>query len=49
MFLELEMFIMARVVQKIQVIKTKTRVRKVGGNSGYKPCRSCGGTGRVRA
>lgn len=28
---------------------TTTRVRKTGGNSGYKTCGTCGGTGRVRA
>lgn len=27
---------------------TKTRRRKVGGNSGYKKCPNCGGDGRVR-
>lgn len=26
----------------------KTRRRKTGGNSGYKTCPKCGGSGRVR-
>lgn len=26
----------------------KVRRRKVGGNSGFHPCASCGGTGRKR-
>jgi len=37
---------MAKVKQK--VTKTKTRTRKVGGNSGYKKCPNCGGDGRVK-
>jgi Ribonuclease G/E len=27
---------------------TKRRVRKTGGNSGYKKCPNCGGDGRVK-
>lgn len=27
---------------------TKTRARKTGGNSGYRKCNMCHGTGRVR-
>lgn len=37
---------MARVKQK--VTKTKSRTRKVGGDSGYHPCPSCNGTGRKK-
>lgn len=36
---------MARVKQ---TVTTKKRVRKVGGNSGYHKCPSCGGTGRKK-
>lgn len=36
---------MAKIKQKV---RTKKRVRKVGGNSGYKKCPNCGGDGRVR-
>lgn len=33
-----------------QTIKyTKSRQRKVGGNSGYVKCNMCGGTGRHKA
>ena len=35
---------MAKIKQTIK----KTRVRKVGGNSGYHTCPSCGGTGRKK-
>ena len=28
---------------------TTTRVRKTGGNTGYKKCPTCKGTGRVKA
>ena len=28
------------------ITKTKKRVRKTGGNSGYVKCNMCGGTGR---
>lgn len=28
---------------------TRTRVRKTGGNTGYKKCPRCHGTGRVKA
>ena len=28
---------------------TKYRVRKTGGNTGYKKCPTCKGTGRVKA
>ncbi|MBR3645976.1 MAG: hypothetical protein IKN54_06120 [Lachnospiraceae bacterium] len=31
-----------------QTITTTKRVRKVGGDSGYHVCPSCGGTGRKR-
>ena len=34
--------------QKVK-ITTRRRVRKTGGNSGYKKCPRCGGTGRVKA
>ena len=36
---------MAKIKQKV---RTKKRVRKVGGNSEYKKCPNCGGDGRVR-
>lgn len=36
---------MAKIKQKV---KTKKRVRKVGGNSGYVSCNMCHGTGRVK-
>lgn len=32
-----------------QTITIKRRTRKTGGNSGYKKCGKCGGTGRVKA
>lgn len=34
-----------------QTIKksTKTRKRKTGGNSGYRKCNICHGTGRIKA
>jgi hypothetical protein len=28
--------------------KTKTRQRKTGGNSGYRKCNMCGGSGRIK-
>lgn len=31
-----------------QTVTTKVRRLKVGGNSGYHTCPSCGGTGRKR-
>lgn len=31
-----------------QTVKTKTRVRKTGGNSGYRKCNMCHGTGRIK-
>ena len=34
--------------QKVKVT-TKGRRRKTGGNSGYKQCNMCHGTGRVRS
>lgn len=37
---------MAKIEQTVK--KTKTRVRKVGGNSGYHVCPSCHGTGRKK-
>lgn len=33
---------------KQTVTTTKTRTRKTGGNSGYKKCPTCKGTGRVK-
>lgn len=33
---------------KAKVTITKKRVRKTGGNSGYKKCPNCGGDGVVR-
>ena len=36
--------------QTVKITKTtKTRRRKVGGNSGYKKCNICHGTGRVKS
>ena len=32
-----------------QTITIKKRVRKTGGNSGYKKCNMCHGTGRIKA
>lgn len=32
-----------------QTVKIKKRTRKTGGNSGYKTCPTCKGTGRVKA
>lgn len=29
-------------------VTSKRRVRKTGGNSGYKKCPNCGGDGRVK-
>ena len=34
--------------QKIKVTK-RTRTRKTGGNSGYRKCNMCHGTGRIKA
>lgn len=34
--------------QKVRITKTKRRVRKTGGNSGYRKCNMCHGTGRIR-
>lgn len=31
-----------------QTVIKKKRVRKTGGNTGYKKCSNCGGDGRVR-
>lgn len=31
-----------------QTIKTRKRRRKTGGNSGYRQCNICKGTGRVK-
>lgn len=36
---------MARVKQ---TVRTKRRVRKTGGNSGYRKCNMCHGTGRIK-
>lgn len=33
--------------QKVK-ITMKRRVRKTGGNSGYKKCNMCGGSGRIK-
>lgn len=38
---------MAKIQQTVKV--TKKRVRKTGGNSGYKKCNMCHGTGRIKA
>lgn len=35
--------------QRVHIKTTKKRVRKTGGNSGYKKCPNCGGDGRVKA
>ena len=32
--------------QKVRITKTRRRVRKTGGNSGYVKCNMCNGTGR---
>lgn len=34
--------------QRVTRTTTKRRVRKTGGNSGYKKCPRCGGDGRVK-
>ena len=34
--------------QRVKITITKTRKRKVGGNSGYVQCNVCHGTGRVK-
>lgn len=31
-----------------QTVKTKTRKRKTGGNTGYIQCNMCRGTGRIK-
>ena len=31
-----------------QTVTIKTRRRKYGGNTGYRKCNMCGGTGRVK-
>lgn len=36
---------MAKIKQRTH---SKKRTRKVGGNSGYRVCKNCGGDGRVR-
>ena len=33
--------------QKIKITK-RTRTRKTGGNSGYRQCNMCHGTGRIK-
>lgn len=35
--------------QTIKKITVKTRRRKTGGNTGYKKCPTCKGSGRVKA
>ena len=35
--------------QRVHIKTTKTRTRKTGGNSGYRKCNMCHGTGRVKA
>lgn len=35
--------------QRVRTTRTKTRERKTGGNTGYKKCNICHGTGRVKA
>lgn len=35
--------------QRVRITKTtKTRTRKTGGNTGYRQCNMCHGTGRVK-
>lgn len=35
--------------QKVKVTtKTRTRQRKTGGNTGYRKCNMCHGTGRIK-
>lgn len=34
--------------QKVRITKTKKRVRKTGGNSGYIQCNICKGQGRIK-
>lgn len=34
--------------QKVTITKTKERVRQTGGDTGYKKCPTCHGTGRVK-
>lgn len=34
--------------QKVTIAKTVTRERKTGGDTGYKKCPQCKGTGRVK-
>lgn len=34
--------------QKVRITKTKSRSRKTGGNSGYRQCNMCHGTGRIK-
>lgn len=36
------------VKQKVKITKTR-RVKKTGGNTGYRKCNMCHGTGRVKA
>lgn len=35
--------------QKVKVKTKRTRTRKTGGNSGYRQCNMCHGTGRIKA
>lgn len=37
---------MAKIKQKVTI--TKKRIKKVGGDSGYRQCNMCHGTGRVK-
>ena len=40
---------MYHMAQKVKItIKTRTRQRKTGGNTGYRKCNMCHGTGRVK-
>lgn len=34
--------------QHVHIKTTKRRVRKTGGNSGYRKCNMCNGTGRIK-
>ena len=34
--------------QRVRITKTRKRVRKTGGGSGYLKCNVCHGTGRIK-